>query len=85
MTIVKTKMYAKLQGRPDEYNPKTYTFAMVDLGTGDVYRPSVSLTGSLNRKKAIVRGNIFDEHNGIRCVYPDGPQAYVGDNKLRWG
>lgn len=80
-TIKKTKMYAKIKGVEQDLG-QSYTFAIVDLKTGDVFRPSSSLSGSLNRKKAICRGNIFDEYNGLRCVYADGPQEYVGDNKL---
>jgi hypothetical protein len=77
--IHKTKMYAKLQGRIHNGLQNGYTFAIVELISGDVYRPSSALDGSLNRSTATIRGNIFDKYNGLRCVYSGGPQEYVGD------
>jgi len=69
----RTPLYIKLYSYP-HYERYTYTFAIIEIATGNVYRPSSMLDGTLNRKKAIVRGNIFDEFNGLKNVRYNGPQ-----------
>jgi len=76
------KKYVKLIGSL-VHNGRQYTFAVVDIITGNVYRPSSSLDGSVNIKTAKVKGNIFDDDHGLSNVDHTGPRAEYSKNKQR--
>lgn len=67
--LTETKAYFKLVSYPKEKpfagTGVGYTFAIVDKVTGDVYKPTSSLEGTLNKNKAEIKGNIWDAKNGL--------------------
>lgn len=73
--------YVKIQGmHPDDLG-FIRTFAVIEIDTGNVYRPSSSMSGSINKKTAKIKGNIHDEDYGLKNVDYNGPRADYAKNK----
>lgn len=76
LVLKTTKMYYRVQTIQYPYTDKTmpvaYTYAIIDRKTGNVYRPSAALNGTLNRDSAIVKGNVNAEDYGATRATYDG-------------
>jgi hypothetical protein len=65
--------WAKLEGML-KHGSFTYIFAVVDVTNGNIYRPSSSMTGSVNLKTAKVKGNIYNNDYGMTNIDHNGPK-----------
>jgi hypothetical protein len=72
--------WAKLQGKL-QHGAFTYTFAVVDVSNGNIYRPSSAGTGSVNIKTAKPKGNIYDADWGMANIDHNGPKIEKKINK----
>ena len=81
LSIIKGRRYEKIASTDDTDQPTTRVWAFIDKTNGDVLKPA-----GWKAPAKHPRGNIYDEHDGMRFIGAYGPSYMTAEiNKYNNG